>query len=156
MLARKFTKQFIWITGILNVVLCLGTAIYYIIRKNYGTGIPLLILAAFSAYCFYTWIPRIPFSVLMLQTATDVAKYHGHVYMVSLVGGLIGAVFMVLLCVTLAAIYITYDPSGGNPACKNGAGGCSRGKAIGLIAFAIFAGYCTFGLHWRDSESEYR
>lgn len=30
-LARIFTKQFIWISGILNIVMALGTAVYYFV-----------------------------------------------------------------------------------------------------------------------------
>jgi hypothetical protein len=29
-----------------------------------------------------SWIPRIPFSVLMLQTVIDVSKNYGHVFIV--------------------------------------------------------------------------
>jgi hypothetical protein len=65
-LARLFTKQFIWITGILNVVLGLVTAIYMLSRHYYSGGIVFLLFSIFAIICFVSWIPRIPFSVLML------------------------------------------------------------------------------------------
>ena len=135
-----FTKQFIWITGILHVIFAFATAIYMLARKYYSGGIVFLIFAVFAAFCFYSWIPRIPFSVLMLQTAIDVSKNVGHVYLVSFVGGLLATAFGAWFSVTLVAVYVKYEP-GNNPACSTGAGGCSSAKVIGLIAFITFAGY---------------
>jgi hypothetical protein len=139
--ARAFTKQFIWITGILNIVFGLVTAIYMLSRRYYSGGIVFLIFSIFTAFCFYTWIPRIPFSVLMLQTAIDVSKKHGHVYMVSALGGLLATAFAAWYSVTLVAIYVKYEPSANNAACSTGAGGCGKGKVIGLIVFVTFASY---------------
>ncbi|KAK5654922.1 hypothetical protein OQA88_6678 [Cercophora sp. LCS_1] len=139
--ARAFTKQFIWITGVLNIVFGLATAIYMLYRKYYSGGIVFLIFVIFLAFAFYTWIPRIPFSVLMLQTAIDVAKRHGHVYVVSAIGGFLATVFAAWYSVTLVAVYVKYEPSSNNPACRQGAGGCGSGKVIGLIVFITFASY---------------
>lgn len=138
--ARKFTKQFIWITGILNIVFGFVTALYMLSRRYWSGGIVFLLFSIFYVICFISWIPRIPFSVLMLQTAIDVSKKYGHVYMVSLIGGLIAMVLSAWFSVTLVAIYATYHP-GDNPACNNGTGGCSNGKVIGLIVFVTFAMY---------------
>lgn len=140
-LARAFTKQFIWITGILNIIFGLVTAIYMLYRKYYSGGIVFLIFVIFLAFAFYTWIPRIPFSVLMLQTAIDVSKRHGHVYLVSAIGGFLATLFAAWYSVTLVAVYVKYEPSTNNPACRQGAGGCSSGKVIGLIVFITFAAY---------------
>lgn len=139
--ARKFTKQFIWITGILNVVLGFATAIYMLSRKYYSGGIVFLIFAIFQLICFISWRSRIPFSVLMLQTAIDVAKKHGHVYLVSAIGGLLATLFAAWYSVTLVSVYIKYEPSNNNPACRQGVGSCGSGKVIGLIAFITFAAY---------------
>ena len=51
-LARMFTKQFIWVTGILNILFMLGTAIYMLVRQYWSGGIVFLIFALFTAYCF--------------------------------------------------------------------------------------------------------
>jgi len=139
--ARKFTTQFIWITGILNIVFGFGTAIYMLTRRYYSGGIVFLLFSIFMVIAFISWIPRIPFSALMLRTAVDVAKRHGHVYLVSAIGGLLAMAFSGWLSVTLVAVYIKYEPSVNNAACQQGAGGCSRGKVIGLIAFITFAAY---------------
>jgi hypothetical protein len=93
-LARMFTKQFIWITGILNIVFGLATAIYMLYRKFYSGGIVFLIFVGFLIFAFITWIPRIPFSALMLQTSIDVAKKYGHVFLVSAIGGLLATAFV--------------------------------------------------------------
>lgn len=138
-LARMFTKQFIWITGILNIIFTFVTAIYMLVEKEYSGGIVFLIFGAFTLFCFITWIPRIPFSVLMLQTVIDVSKSYGHVYLVSFLGGLIAAIFGAWFSVTLVAVYAKYEP-GANPACSS-SGSCSSATVIGLIVFITFAGY---------------
>ena len=143
MAARAFTKQFVWLTGILNVALSVGTAVYYLYKHLWGAGIVFALFAIFAIVCFISWIPRIPFAVLMLQTCMDVAKHHGHVFMVSAIGGFIALALSAWFSVTLVAIYVAYEPSNTdanpNPACD--AGGCSSAKVIGLIVFITFAGY---------------
>lgn len=140
-LARLIPKQFIWITGILNVVWAFGTAIYYLYEKVYAAGIVFLIFAVFLTFAFYTWIPRIPFSALMLKTSIDVSKKHGHVYLVSFIGGLFATALGAWFSVTLVAIYVTYEPSTRSPHCEMDGTGCSRATVIGLIAYATFAMY---------------
>lgn len=92
-MARAFTKQFIWITGILNIAFGIGTAIFYFIEKYYSAAIVFVLFAIFSIICFVSWIPRIPFSVLMLQTCMDIAKSYGHVFLVSAIGGIVSVAY---------------------------------------------------------------
>lgn len=140
-MARAFTKQFIWITGILNIAIGVGTAVYYFVRHYYSAAIVFAIFSVFSIVIFISWIPRIPFSVLMLQTTMDVAKGYGHVFTVSALGGMVAFAFGAWFSVTLVSIYVKYEPNsrGSNPACAGG--GCSSAKVIGLIVFITFAGY---------------
>ena len=56
--ARAFTKQFIWITGILNIVIGVGTAIYYLYRHYWSAGIVFALFAVFSIFCFISWFVR--------------------------------------------------------------------------------------------------
>ncbi|CAL8580777.1 pH nine-sensitive protein 1 [Xanthoria parietina] len=142
--ARAFTKQFIWITGILHIAFGIGTCIYYFYRHYYSAAVVFALFSVFSIICFISWIPRIPFSVVMLQQTMDVAKSFGHVFLVSAIGGIVSVAFGAWFSVTLVAIYVKYEPSGGgtNPACSAGSGGtCSSAKVIGLIVFVTFAGY---------------
>ncbi|QDS69540.1 Protein pns1 [Venturia effusa] len=139
-MARVFTKQFIWATGILNILFGFATAIYMLSRKYWSGGIVFLLFSIFTVICFISWIPRIPFSVLMLQTSIDVSKRYGHVYLVSFIGGLIATAFGAWFSVTLVAVYVKYQP-GQNPACGTGVGGCSSAKVIGLLVFITFAAY---------------
>ncbi|KAK7427202.1 pH nine-sensitive protein 1 [Neonectria magnoliae] len=138
-LARLFPKQFIWATGILNIVWSIGTAIFYLYKKYWSAGIVFLIFGLFLAFCFYTWISRIPFSALMLKTTIDVSKKYGHVYLVSFIGGLTATAFAAWYSATLVAIYVKYQPADNNASCSGG--GCSQAKVIGLIAFVTFAMY---------------
>jgi hypothetical protein len=136
----EFTKQFIWITGILNIISCFVTAIYMLSRKYWSGGIVFLIFGIFTVICFISWIPRIPFSVLMLQTAIDVSKTYGHVYLISFISGLLAAAFGAWFSVTMVAVYVKYEP-GNNPACSQGVGSCGSGTVIGLLVFITFAAY---------------
>ncbi|KAG5944241.1 putative choline transporter, neither null mutation nor overexpression affects choline transport [Claviceps monticola] len=140
-LARLMPKAFILITGILNVALTIGTAIFYLYKKYWSAGIVFLVFGLLTAFAFWTWIPRIPFSALMLRTTIDVSKKHGHVYMVSLIGGVIAIAFSAWFSVTLTAIYVSYEPSPDNPHCQSGGKGCSKAKVIGLIVFVSFTMY---------------
>ena len=109
-------------------------------RKYWSGGIIFLVFGIFTIICFVSWIPRIPFSVLMLQTAIDVSKKYGHVYLVSFMSGLLAAAFGAWFSVTMVAVYVKYEP-GNNPACSTAAGGCSSAKVIGLLVFITFAAY---------------
>ncbi|KAI0023974.1 duf580 domain-containing protein [Xylariomycetidae sp. FL0641] len=140
MLARMFPKAFIWVTGILNIVFGLVTAIYMLYRHYWSGGIVFLIFVAFMIFCFITWIPRIPFSALMLKTAVDVSKSYGHVYLVSLLAGLLATALAAWYSITFVAVYAKYAP-GNNPGCSAGGGGCSQAKVIGLLVFITFAMY---------------
>jgi hypothetical protein len=138
-LARLFPKQFIWITGILNIVAGFVLAIWMLIRKDWVGGIIFLVFALFTVFCFFTWIPRIPFSAFMLRTSIDVSKRYGHTYLVSFIGGLIGVAFAAWYSVTVVAIYVKFQP-GNNPAC-NGQKNCGTGTITGLLVFVTFAAY---------------
>ncbi|KAL8916525.1 MAG: hypothetical protein Q9208_008446 [Pyrenodesmia sp. 3 TL-2023] len=142
--ARAFTKQFIWITGILHIAFGIGTCIYYFYRQYYSAAVVFALFSVFSIICFISWIPRIPFSVVMLQQTMDIAKSFGHVFLVSAIGGIVSVAFGAWFSVTLVAIYVRYEPNEGgtNPACSSGSGGsCSSAKVIGLLVFVTFAGY---------------
>ncbi|KHJ35320.1 putative protein pns1 [Erysiphe necator] len=136
---RTFTKQAIWITGILQIVFGLATAFYYFTRHWLSAGIAYLVFSIFYIICFISWIPRIPFSVLMLQTIIDVSKSYGHVFWISLIGGFTATTFAAWFSVTMVSIYVKYYP--GNKACTANGSSCSQGKVIGLLIFITFAGY---------------
>lgn len=150
-MARAFTKQFIWITGILHIVFGIGTAIYYFTKHYYSAAIIFAVFSIFSIICFISWIPRIPFSVVMLQQTMDIAKGFGHVFLASALGGIAAIAFGAWFSVTLVAVYVKYEPNRGgrnagagqnNPACSSSTGSsCSSAKVIGLVVFITFAGY---------------
>lgn len=140
MVARTWTKLFIWVTGILNICMGLATAIYMLYQKYWSGGIVFLVFVVFTIICFVSWIPRIPFSVVMLQGSMDVARRHGHVFTVSLIGGILAAAFGVWFSITMVAVYVKYEP-GNNEACNTSGGGCSQAKVIGLMVFITFAAY---------------
>lgn len=138
-LARMFTKQFIIITIICNLILAFGTAIFYLVEKYYSAGIVFLLFACFSAFCYWTMRHRIPFATVVLQTIIDVTRQHPSVLIVSTLGALVSGAFAVFFSVVLVSIYVKYAPNENNPECANG--GCSQGKLVGLIVYVTFAGY---------------
>lgn len=135
----NLSRRAIWITGILQIVFGIGTAVVYFARHYYSAAIVYLVFSIFYIICFISWIPRIPFSVLMLQTVIDVSKNYGHVFIVSMLGGIAATAFAAYFSVTLVAIYFKYYP--GSPGCNADGSGCSKAKVIGLLAFITFAGY---------------
>lgn len=141
MLVRMFTKKIIWITGIANVLLGFGTAVYYFYRRYYSAAVVFFIFAIFYAICFWSWRKRIPFTILMLQTTIDISKTFGHIFVVSAVGGLAALATGAWFAVTFVAVYIKYSPDRNNPACRSPGGGCSSAKLIGLLIFVVFSFY---------------
>ncbi|EPS37392.1 hypothetical protein H072_8880 [Dactylellina haptotyla CBS 200.50] len=139
---RKLTKQIIYLSAILNILVGIGSAAYYFYRGYYSAAIVFLIFAVFYAFCFWTWRSRIPFTVVMLQLVIDIAKKYGHVFFVSLLGGLVALAFSAWFSVTLVGIYVRWTPNSSNPACKT-EGGCSDAKVYGLVAFSVFAAFWT-------------
>jgi len=129
-LARQFTKAFIWITGILSILMTVGTSLYYLSQRYFSGGLVFLMFAVFQILFYITCRKRIPFTVVMLETAVDVSRRFGHVYIISAVGGLLATAFGAWFAVTLVAI------SAGFQGAEN-----SNGKFIGLVCFIVFASY---------------
>lgn len=137
--ARQWPKQFIWITVILNLVTALVTGIWMVVRGSMG-GIMYLVFGVIMIFIYWSWRKRVPFSALMLSTSIDVAKNFGHVYLVSLLGGIVAIALAAWYAVTVVAIFARWSP-GGNPACDT-TGDCSDAKVTGLIV------YVTFTMYW--------
>lgn len=140
-LARVATKQLIWISGILNILAAFATAGYLFYAKAWAGAIIALLIAIFTVICFISWIPRIPFSVLMFQTIVDVSKQFGHVYFVSAIGGIGAALFAAWVSATLVAVYARFQPT--NP---NGTTGPNQSRGLGAVA-GLFV-FVTFAAYW--------
>lgn len=146
-LARAFTRKFIIITGILQILFGLGTAIYYLYEKQYAAGVIFLVFALFYAFCFWSWRGRIPLATLYLQFTLDVAKKYKSVYIVSFLGTMGAAGFSAWFALTLVAAYAKYLPNqtnngtGQNPGCDAAGGGCSNAILIIVLIFLTFTAY---------------
>lgn len=136
---RAFPKQIIWITGILNIVWGFVVAIYMLYRKQYVGGIIFLVFTVILMFCFWSWRRRIPFSALMLRTSINVADHFGHVYLVSFVGGIIGAAYAAWFSITFVAVYVKWSPSQNNASCTGSA--CSYATVGGVVAFITFTSF---------------
>lgn len=138
-LVRAFPKQIIWITGILNIVWGFVVSIYMLYRKQYVGGVIFLVFTVILMFCFWSWRKRIPFSALMLRTSINVADKFGHVYMVSFIGGMVGAAYAAWFAITFTAVYVKWSPSQNNASCTGSA--CSYATVGGVVAFITFTSF---------------
>lgn len=139
--ARFAPKVFIISGLILNIVLGLGTAIYYFVAGYYSAAIVFLVFTLITAFMYWRARSRIPFSATVLTICIDVMKRYPSTLLTSFLGIVFGGGFSVLFSVTIVGVYVKYDPNSQNEACDISGGGCSLSKLIGLLVFVFFAGY---------------
>ncbi|CUM63357.1 uncharacterized protein PRCAT00000930001 [Priceomyces carsonii] len=141
MFARLAARVFI-ITGlILNIVLGLGTCIFYFVEHYYSAAVVFLIFTLFTAWCYWGARSRIPFSATVLEIVIDVMRRYPSTLLTSLIGTIVSGLFGVLFSVVIVATYVKYEPNSDNDGCSVGGGSCSNSKLIGVLVFVFFAGY---------------
>ncbi|EAZ63321.1 hypothetical protein PICST_34117 [Scheffersomyces stipitis CBS 6054] len=139
--ARMAPRIFITTGLILNVVLGIGTAIYYFVVHYYSAAIVFLVFSLFSAYCYWSCRSRIPFSATVLEITIDVMKRYPSTLVVSLIGIIASAAFSALFSIVIVATYVKFDPNPNNEGCSVGGGNCSQAKLVGVLVFVFFAGF---------------
>lgn len=139
--ARVNAKLFITSGLILNVLLGLGTAIYYFVMKYYSSAIVFLVFVLISAWSYWSCRSRIPFSANVLEITIDVMKRYKSTLMTSAIGLIVSGLFSAFFSMIIVATYIKYSPHSGNPGCQIDGGACSQGSLIGALVFLFFAGY---------------
>lgn len=140
-LARYQAKWFIILGLVMNVILGIGTAIFYFVERYWSAGIVFLLFSLLSAWCYWSARHRIPFSATVLEISIDVMRRYKSSLVVAFCGTLISGAFSALFSVVIVATYVKYNPTEGNPGCDVSGGGCSQGKVIGILVFVFFAGY---------------
>ncbi|PSK41257.1 hypothetical protein C7M61_000933 [Candidozyma pseudohaemuli] len=140
-LARYQAKWFIILGLIMNVVLGIGTAIFYFVERYWSAGIVFLLFSLLSAWCYWSARHRIPFSACVLEISIDVMRRYKSSLAVAFFGTLISGAFSALFSVVIVATYVKFNPTEDNPGCDVSGGGCSQGKVIGVLVFVFFAGY---------------
>lgn len=141
MFARYASRLFITTGLILNVVLGIGTAIYYFCAHYWSAAVVFLVFALIAAWCYWSARLRIPFSATVLEVAIDVMKMYPSTLVTSFLGIVVSGAFSAFFSITIVGVYVKYHPDGDNPACDVSGGGCSKAKVIGLLVFVFFAGY---------------
>lgn len=139
--ARMAPRIFITTGLIANIILGLGTCIYYFVAHYYSAAIVFLIFTLLTAWGYWNCRSRIPFSATVLEITIDVMKRYPSTLVTSFVGILVSAGFSVLFSTVIVATYVKYDPNQENTACNIAGGGCSLSKLIGILVFVFFAGY---------------
>lgn len=139
--ARLAPKLFIISGLILNIVLGIGTAIYYFVMRYYSAAIVFLVFALLGAWIYWRARSRIPLSATILTIAIDVMKMYPSTLVTSFIGLLVSAGFSVLFAVVVVATYVKFDPNENNEGCSVGGGSCSQAKLIGVLVFVFFAGF---------------
>ncbi|EEH44137.1 uncharacterized protein PADG_00426 [Paracoccidioides brasiliensis Pb18] len=136
-----FTNQLVWFTGIFNVGFGLGIGVVYMYRRQWGSGITHVTFGGLALVYFVSWIPRFPFTTLLLRTAATVTRRHVAVHLVSFIGGILATSFAAWLFVTLVAVYIAFQPNEmrSNLLCRDQE--CKAVITIALTSFITFASY---------------
>lgn len=146
LLARIYTKQFIWATGIIHIAISVLISVYYLIRGLYMISVLFLVFTAFYAFCFYTWRSRIPLATSYLQFTMDVSKYYTSVYFVSFCGVVASVGFFAWFFVTFLAAIFKYSDFSLNgerkPTCLDNGDGCDS-KYLGIVMLVLF-----FNAYW--------
>ncbi|GEQ68129.1 hypothetical protein JCM33374_g1796 [Metschnikowia sp. JCM 33374] len=140
-LARLHARFFITSGLILNVILGLGTAIYYFTQHYYAPAIVFLVFTLITAWTYWSCRSRIPFSATVLEITIDVMKRYKSTVLTSFLGIVASGAFSAFFSMVVVATYIKYSPDSTNPGCKLDGGSCSKGKLIGVLVFVFFAGY---------------
>lgn len=139
--ARMNARLFIISGLILNIILGLGTAIFYLVERYWSAGIVFLVFTLFTAWCYWNARRRIPFSAIVLEITIDVMRRYKSTLMTSFIGIIVSGLFSVFFLMVVTATYIKYDPNSSNPGCSVDGGSCSQSKLIGVLVFVFFAGY---------------
>lgn len=139
--ARLAPRLFITTGLIFNVILGLGTSIYYFVKHYYSAAIVFLVFTLLAAWSYWSARHRIPFSATVLEIAIDVMKRYPSTLVTLFVGIVVLGAFGAWFSATIVATYVKYEPNLLNPACKVGGGDCLNSKLIGVLVFVFFAGY---------------
>lgn len=139
--ARMAPRVFITSGLIMNIILGLGTAIYYFVAKYYSAAVVFLVFTLITAWSYWSCRLRIPFSATVLTIVIDVMKRYPSTLITSAFGIVFGSGFSVLFSVVIVGTYVKFDPNNGNEGCDVGGGSCSQAKLIGILVFVFFAGY---------------
>lgn len=139
--ARYAARMFITTGLILNVILGLGTAIFYLVKGYYSAGVVFLVFTLITAWAYWSARLRIPFSATVLEITIDVMKRYKSTLMISFLGLVILGAFSALFSMVIVGTYVKYSPNQNNPGCDTSGGSCSQLKLIGILVFVFFAGY---------------
>lgn len=140
-LARFQAKWFIILGLIMNVVLGIGTAIFYFVEHYWSAAIVFLVFSLLSAWCYWSARSRIPFSATVLEISIDVMRRYKSSLAVAFFGTIISGAFSALFSVVIVSTYVKFNDTEGNPGCSVSGGNCSSAKVIGILVFVFFAGY---------------
>ncbi|KAJ3269818.1 putative choline transporter, neither null mutation nor overexpression affects choline transport [Terramyces sp. JEL0728] len=129
---QKFAGTLIKITMILAIVMNFAVAALFFILGQFVTGIIMLVLAALTAWAYWSWRSRIPFAKVILKTVTSITKQFPATLGVGVVGLIVQMVFIVWWLFTLIGI----DVLGNNKVLSSGA-------VYGLSLYCVFFFYWT-------------
>lgn len=139
--ARLAPRMFITTGLILNVIMGIGTAIFYFVEHYYSAAIVFLVFTLLGAWFYWSARHRIPLSATILEIAIDVMKRYPSTLMTSFIGIIVLGAFSALFSAVIVATYVKFEPNALNTACNVGGGDCTRAKLIGVLVYVFFAGY---------------
>lgn len=139
--ARFQARLFITAGLLLNVILGIGTAIFYFVKHYYSAAIVFLVFSIITGIAYWSARLRIPFSATVLEITIDVMRRYKSTLVVSFLGVIVLGAFSTLFSMVIVGTYVKYSPHQGNPGCDVSGGSCSQSTLIGVLVFVFFAGY---------------
>ncbi|KAJ3261958.1 putative choline transporter, neither null mutation nor overexpression affects choline transport [Boothiomyces macroporosus] len=128
---QRFAGTLIKITLIMAIVMNFAVAALFFIIGQFVVGIIMLVLAALTAWAYWSWRFRIPFAKVVLKTVTSITKKYPATLGVGVIGLVVQIAFIVWWLFTLSGVYLL----GNNQVLSNGA----------VYALTV---YCVFFFYW--------
>ncbi|KAJ3326197.1 putative choline transporter, neither null mutation nor overexpression affects choline transport [Boothiomyces sp. JEL0866] len=128
----RFAGTLIKITLIMAIVMNFAIAALFFILGQFVVGIIMLVLAALTAWAYWSWRFRIPFAKVILKTVTSITKKYPATLGAGVIGLVVQIVFIVWWLFTLTGVYLL----GNNQVLSNGA-------VYGLSVYCVFFFYWT-------------
>ncbi|KAI8821083.1 plasma-membrane choline transporter-domain-containing protein [Fimicolochytrium jonesii] len=131
MAMQKFAGALIKISMVFNVVILVALAVYYFSAGILSAAIIWLLMAALSAYFFWSWRSRIPLAKIILETVTTVTTQFPGTLVAGFIGLVLVTAFNALWVATFAGMMQFFND-------KNPPSNALRYVAIVFLLFALY------------------
>lgn len=135
--AAVLPQSFIVITMILQIIVTMATAIFYLVERDWLPGTVSLLWLVFTSLVYWMLREKIPYATLSLSKAMEIAKNYQAIILISSIGSIFPAGFSLLLAFVVMASYGKMLDS----RCVLSGRYRSSEEFIGLFIYVVFTGY---------------